>query len=482
MTGAAHARTRRGPFVGILLAVLLALIARSSPRRVGDGAEYLAMALRLAGAERPSLSDDELAGIRAYFERLDTGFEDANPTLSPPGLVGPDGRHDFPHFWFYPALAAPGVALALRVGLHPSWGFVVVNLLLWLAAASLVSPRIGWAATLLLFLGPVVWWIDKAHTEVFTVALLSIGLAVCRERPGWAIVAFAAAATQNQPIALGIPLVLLAATFDRPHVWRDRRLWIGATAGACLLVLHPLYYWLRLGVLEPQSLVHGTNPHVPTAAEMAAFALDPNIGLLPNFPLYGPVVGAATIVVAQRDWRALLTPSILVATCLAFVFLAAFSQTTNVNSGATPGPARYGLWLVPLAIPLFGEARRVGGAGWHRMLAPVAMASALWALVAYAPSLPESCDTPTRLAAFLWEHAPSWDDPLPEIFDERLLHREVNDALEPVATPTCSKVLIVGGAWPTSCPKPAIPVRCRTAESRCYANRRARGGYRFASA
>jgi hypothetical protein len=215
---------------------------------------------------------------------------------------------------------------------------------------------------------------------------------------------------------------------------------------------------------------------------MAAFALDPNIGLLPNFPLYGPVVGAATIVVAQRDWRALLTPSILVATCLAFVFLAAFSQTTNVNSGATPGPARYGLWLVPLAIPLFGEARRVGGAGWHRMLAPVAMASALWALVAYAPSLPESCDTPTRLAAFLWEHAPSWDDPLPEIFDERLLHREVNDALEPVATPTCSKVLIVGGAWPTSCPKPAIPVRCRTAESRCYANRRARGGYRFASA
>jgi hypothetical protein len=80
------------------------------------------MALRLADGKRPSLSDDELAAMQAYFVQLDTGFADANSTLAPPGLVGADGRHDFPHFWFYPALAAPGVALALRSGVHPNYG------------------------------------------------------------------------------------------------------------------------------------------------------------------------------------------------------------------------------------------------------------------------------------------------------------------------------------------------------------------------
>jgi hypothetical protein len=485
VTGDGNARepagATRGPFLAIVLVVLLALIAGSFPRRVGDGAEYLAMALRLADGKRPSLSDDELAAMQAYFVQLDTGFADANSTLAPPGLVGADGRHDFPHFWFYPALAAPGVALALRAGVHPNYGFVAVNVLAALAAAWVVTGRIGWPATLLLFVGPIVWWIDKAHTEVFTVALLSIGLAVAREQPWWAMLAFATAATQNQPIALAVPLVALGATIGHPQLWRDRRLWMGATAAACVLVIHPLYYWLRLGVLEPQTLVHGTDPHPPTVAQMAAFAVDPNVGLLPNFPLFGPVLAAATIVVARRDRRALLTPSIVVATCLAFGFLAAFAQTTNVNSGATPGPARYGMWLVPLAIPLLGEASRVGGARWHRMLGAVSVGSALWALVAYAPALRESYVTPTRLAAFLWEQHPAWSDPLPEIFAERLLHREVNDALEPAATPTCSKVLIVGGAWPSSCPKPDIPVRCRGARSRCYANRRARGGYRFSS-
>jgi hypothetical protein len=35
------------------------------------------------------------------------------------------------------------------------------------------------------------------------------------------------------------------------------------------------------------------------------------------------------------------------------------------------------------------------------------------------------------------------DQPLPEIFFERTLHREA--PIRPIATPTCSKVLIVGG-------------------------------------
>jgi hypothetical protein len=159
----------------------------------------------------------------------------------------------------------------------------------------------------------------------------------------------------------------------------------------------------------------------------------------------------------------------------------AFAQTPNYTSGGTPGPGRYGLWLIPLAVPVLAAASRAAPS-WNRRLAPVAVASCLWAMWAYHPSRPESFLTPTRLAAYLWEFHPSLDDPLPDVFVERITHWPLHGPFPPVATPSCSKVLIAGGVWPESCTKPrGVPPRCATAEALCYANRRPAGGYRFAS-
>jgi hypothetical protein len=440
------------------------------------------MALQLSAFRKPSLSEREVEITRGEFKKLDAGFEDYNGTIDLQGLQGTDRRLDCPHFWFYPALAVPGVLLSRAMHVHPNFGFVLLNLALLLTALWVVSGRLDWPATLLLFAGPILWWIDKAHTEVFTFALLAIGLALVNQ-PWWSMLAFAAASTQNLPIAVGVPLVGLAALAMRPDLWRDDRLWLGIAASVALAALHPLYYLARLGVADPQTLVGGTHFHLPRLIELRAFVSDPNLGILPNFPALGPVLLGALAMLAVTRSRALLQPPVMLTLLLAVTFLLCFAQTSNFNSGATPGPARYGLWLIPLAIPLLDEAGRAGPRWWRAALAPVAVVSCVWMVFAYRPGLPESYLQPTRLAAFLWNRYPSLDNPLPEVFFERLTGRETfsfSAPVSPAATASCSKVLLVAGHGPPTCAVPApVPAECRERDGYCYANRRASGEYGF---
>ena len=82
--------------------------------------------------------------------------------------------------------------------------------------------------------------------------------------------------------------------------------------------------------------------------------------------------------------------------------------------------------------------------------------------------------SPTPLAAFIWTHAPSLDNPLPEVFAERIAHLDGPVSL-PVATSACDKALVVGtGAdviWPANCVRVSAPAECVEAGALCYANR-----------
>jgi hypothetical protein len=94
----------------------------------------------------------------------------------------------------------------------------------------------------------------------------------------------------------------------------------------------------------------------------------------------------------------------------------------------------------------------------------------------FQPRLPERYCEPTRLANLIWTRWPSLDNPLPEIFAERIWGGEFGMA--PAATPGCTKVLLIGGQWPVPCAPLAIPSFCDRPNSLCYANRAA-GGYDF---
>ena len=178
---------------------LVALVAGSWPRSVGDGGEYLAMSLNLGETGRPWLTDADIARVQAETASVPVleNWDIRGSTKTSPRY----GTHDFVHFWFYSAAAQPFVSLARGLGASPIYGFAALNVGLLVLAFWVALPRLGGWLTWLVFAGPVIWWADKAHTEPFTFSLLTIAVLLLEEAPVWAVLAAGVAATQNPPIA-----------------------------------------------------------------------------------------------------------------------------------------------------------------------------------------------------------------------------------------------------------------------------------------
>ena len=215
---------------------------------------------------------------------------------------------------------------------------------------------------------------------------------------------------------------------------------------------------------------------MPTIRELGAVIWDPNVGLLFHVPLLALTVLAAVAVLARRPRSWVRWPEIWLVVVSAGIFLVSFAQTPNFNHGGTPGISRYTLWLIPLAIPVIQRAAVVVSPLSRRWFVPLALASCLWCIVGFRPSLQERYVSPTRAASLIWERWPWLDNPLPEIFSERLSGGDTG--LIPVATPGCTKVLLIGGQWPVPCFPQPVPAICGSSEEFCYANR-SQGSYSF---
>jgi hypothetical protein len=469
----------RGRSMLVALAIALALLSGSTPRVVGDGGEYLAMSLNFAAIRRPALAVADLYWIGREVAEADEsldGWEIPNSSTT-----GRDGRRDFVHFWMYSLLAAPPMVVVKALGLPVVWAFTIVNLTLLGLAIWLALPRLRGAATLLLFGGPIIWWIDKPHTEAFTFALLAMAFLLMRERPWWSMAAAGLASTQNPPIAVLVPLIAALSVVLRADLRRDRRLWIGLAAGLALAMIQPAYTYIRHGV--PTLLLQANPAHVPSLVDVLTVPLDPAIGLLGNYPGWFLFVGGAIALVLRRHWRDVLGIDHLAALISAGVFLLSFSQAPNQHHGATPGLSRYALWLIPLAIPFLRDAAAAGGVSWQRFAWSAAVASSLVSAFAFHPNVLQYSREPTIAARFLWTKHPGWNNPLPEVFSEIMTGGE--SRFVPAATPGCEKVLLVGRSDGTSFPVPCfpaeVPAECAAAGTLCYANRDGQR-YRFTRA
>lgn len=469
----------RGAAVIVAWGAALALIAGSTPRLVGDGAEYLAMSLNFAALKRPAIAPADLDTLHRKIVAVDPALDvwDIREASTP----GRDGRRDFSHFWIYPLLAVPFLWATELLHATPIAAFTALNLALLGAALWVAAPRLGGAATLLLFGGPIIWWLDKPHTEPFTFALLVIALVLMPERPWWSMAAAGLASTQNLPIALLLVLVAAWTVWHSPDMRADRRVWIGLVSGLALAALAPAYTYARHGAIT--LLLRAGEKHAPTLAELIAVPLDPAIGLASNFPGLTVLVAAATVAVARRRPRDLAGSRIVLAAAAGAAFIAAFTQTTNVHHGATPGMSRYALWLVPLSIPLLQQAGRAAGPAWRRFAWSGAVASAATSAFLFHPRIPEYEGEPNWLASYLWRSHPGWNNPLPEVFSEIMSGAE--HRFVPAATPNCEKLLLTGrgdrSAIPVPCFPFPLPPDCAEPGALCYANRDG-SEYRFTHA
>ena len=355
--------------------------------------------------------------------------------------------------------------------------FTLTNAVLLLLAASVVHLRSGPGAALVLFGGPLVWWLDKPHAEIFLVALLSVALATVASRPELALPLAGLAAAQN-PVFLPV----LAAGSAWAAVRRRGRPWLAVALAVswALALAHPLYYLWHLGSALP--LRDTVLRHVPNLAELRAVLVDPNLGLLPAWPSLGLAAAwaVARAVRTRREPLAVVGAGGLLARrrLAAPALHAAGERQPRRHARDEP--------LCPVARPVRAAGAWAPGRGRparrHGLAGRVVAAQRDPGVPAQQRgALPRA----TPLAAWLWTRQPGLDRPLPEVFAERAWGYPPLGAV-PASTPACETALVRGddtaiGRWPLSCVPAEKPKWCRAPGSLCYAARRP-DGYAFARA
>jgi len=458
-----------------LVAWLGVAVWQANPVRVGDGHEYVAVALNLARGHAPSFAPEQIPALEAELRSLGPSF--ATASVNYPELVGRDGRQDVPHFWLYPLLALPGVIGALLLGVSPLWGFVALHVGLLTLLTWLVATRPAPAWTSLILLGPLTWWIDKPSTDLLLVVCLGGAMLLWSQRPAVSLVLLGIGASHNPALVLVLALFAAWGSIERPARLMCRR-WQGAVLVATLLVaIPPIYYLWRLGI--PSPLTAATATRWPGLLDALFPLTDVTLGLVVRYPPFVLAVMLAAGWLGWREMSRLRDPFIATSGLATLALLWVVGQPVSQNHGGSPDLSRYALWLMPLALPLLQQA----GTSSHRVMQRVgvllAALSATWTLIAFRPSRPEAHLQPTPFADWLWTHHPVWNDPRPEVFAERMSHREPPEV--PTATPLCQKVLLYEGLWPVHClPQGEPPDACLDPQRFCYANRTATGaGYLF---
>ncbi|MDP2290582.1 MAG: hypothetical protein Q8M22_05295 [Actinomycetota bacterium] len=461
----------------------LVLVAGSEPRRIGDGGEYTAMAWQFANLRPPALSLDDIALLDQHYADLGdrmSGFEGSAPTYQ--NLLS-DGRYDQLHFWIYPLMAAPGVKVAKWLGQPDTYAFAALNIALATFTFGVVMRRKGLFVAALLFLSPLLWWIDKAHGEVLVFCVLLLALLWVRDRPHLGFICMAVLTAHN--LSFSIVMVAYAITMLLLHgrtVFDSRRKWAALVAAGVIAAAHPLYYLQRLRIVEPTMVLEDNSLRIPTVTRYVTPIVDPYVGLVVWWPFLVAAVCVGAVARAwsrpvvrrtAREWAVVWSPFVM---GLAVLF--AQAQNNQPGSGGTFAMSRYAIWIAPFAVYAFpdrspGEGRATPHRFTPRSAAAttVVLASLLLSLHVARPATPDVWFTvkPTLVAQELHEHAPwLWNTP-PQLF----LTREWRQygKVEPVANEACTKLLAVSGTWPTTCPAPTdVPRDCATTLF-CYANR-----------
>ena len=450
----AFSRSRVAVMATVAVVVVTAVID-SAPRRVGDGSEYMAMALHMADGHGPTFDEAARQQLTSRLETL--GWLDGTSLT---GLLPTaDGRWEFVHFWLYSAVVAPFAQASMVVGAHPNVGFTFVNAAMLLGLVWLLS-RGNQLLALLVGIGPVIWWVDKAHSEVFMVSAIGAACMVANEHRRSGFWAAGLASAQN-PAALG-PLVARAVSVvaSRGAARGDV---LALAGGVAVAAIYPAYYLVGIGRLSP--LLHPDGLQLPGVRALLTPLIDPNVGLWPFAPLYCVMVAAGVMAQSARDRLVTLTT-------LGLLLLAA-AQTANVNPGGTPGMSRYALWLFAAGLP----AAAVSARHLHRhtpaMAAVIGTTAALtWG--AFRPAIDEGRTLrATPLAVEVWDRWPALDNPVPEVFAERTSGRDGTGSV-PTTDAQCRKVLTVGAGtealFPFPCEPMAAPAECYALGALCYVN------------
>ena len=265
------------------------------------------------------------------------------------------GNWRYAHFWLYSAVAAPLYGLLHAV--LPRWEYASFRIInsFFLLIPFILAWRKGGSGVLLTIMilasfTPLIPYTDWAHPELFCFATVLASFQLARGRYGrlFAPALLGLAATQNPPILLFFPLLLLH-TVAGPDRMACKHVLLAFGAGSLvglLPIFYSLYCFQTWNIIQAVGLADFRHA---TLARAAHFFFSPLVGAIWIFPacfLFLPV--------SIRRSNAFFAAAALLS-----VFLAAWasSATANFNAGQV-GALRYAVWaLAPLWFVVFEGAR-----------------------------------------------------------------------------------------------------------------------------
>ncbi|GAB3460238.1 hypothetical protein GCM10027321_19460 [Massilia terrae] len=432
-------------FAAVLAAVLIAFCALRPPKHYGDILEYMLTTVALANHATPDIRPGDVAdtaalvpGFASALRVTAEGMRDG--ALYPlSGLVRTDHGIFAIHFFAYPALAALPFKALQAVGADPFRCFQLVNsaalfilgMSLWRLFGS--GRRAGLFMLCYLLCGGLLYW-QWSSPETMSAAGLLAGLILYTT--GAPIVGGLLAglgAMQNPPIiafCLFAPLLRLSLDWRRDGLrslfgWRE----IGGVVLCGALAVTPAVF--DLVVFGTPSIIGklATDPRLVTGRRLVSFFFDLNQGVMVGMP----AVAAALLLWGKRSpaaWRVTLA-AVAFAVAMALPALVA----TNWNSGAD-GIMRYALWTSMPLLFAFAWRARLAPRWPVALLAAVMLAQLAATLHIRRYNYLEF----SPLAKAAMTIAPGWINPEPEIFFERVMHKDgVNDRDRIYAWPSAAR-------------------------------------------
>lgn len=418
-------------YIALGLLIFFLIIGRFTPTRVGDGSEYYALFYAWDAMFRPWMTSsayDAYGNLFSSHEIIGLVPRDALEVSFPNLIVG--NTADFNHFWLYSFLAFISAKFSSLVGIKLSvhGAFLVLHFLLIFMTISIAYRYYKWQGVfivvLMTFFSPILWFTNKVHTELYTYCLAMSGIMFLYAKKYLpSALVFAIASAQNPSFALIAFIPFCYRVILQRKVQYSLTEIIIFVATAFFVLAHPIYYFLRFGVMTPQLLAGGAS----LGGNLSTFyiwILDPDLGIIPNWPLGVLSIILAVFMLFQKKNRqhfyfdGKITLFLIL---YLFINFYAHSSTTNINSGATPGLARYALWYLPLAFPifLFISKNVIWRSRLFYLIMILIVITSIGTFKNNNPRKGENYSTPSKISFFIQKRLPWLYNPPVEVFQER---------------------------------------------------------------
>ncbi|QLE56942.1 hypothetical protein [Nostoc sp. TCL26-01] len=457
-------------FISILSLILIFFCLKTNPIRQGDGYEYALILQSFFNHFSPDIREADITSLIKIVESqpssydvkvlqgILTALKNGENEIYLGILKSSQGEYFGYHFWLYPLINLPVKVLLAVLRLNELKAFQLTNSLLisftliYVLLFSRQSPFTRWAIALLYLAGCIFFYLLWPHPEIYLAASILIsGCAFIDQRIYVAAIAATLATLQNPSVVFLLAAICLffvaknftLASLKNPLIFVKKYIWIALIAAISFLPYIFYYYHYQVPNLIAQRGF--VDPRLISLARFNSTLFDLNQGLIVGFP--GIMVGVLTLLIYRlirvifQHQRPIFNQADILLVAFFLMLQPTLSQT-NWNHGQEVF-SRYAFWAtMALIIWLAANMSELKGLLKYSFL-PIILVLQIFPNYLFFKHPGDGHYLKMKSsAAWVLANFPSWYNPEPEIFAERV--REYEQFGETIApTPTDSPFIFL---------------------------------------